>query len=487
MIFCTKCGAEIDGGDRFCTECGHVFSKEADFDEGRSIILETMFSKTQKIIAITIAVLLVLGVLTYKIGETLTSKDKVVSRFNQAIISRNPTQLAKYIVSSDPNVSIDSKSIDALVNYLNKIPAYSNEIVKSLNKQSKDISISSSLNGNALDVFINQTINGSKDLFKLKKQGKTWFFYDRYVLELKPVYIKVHSNTKDAQIFFGDDLLGTANKKDFIMEIGPYSPGIYKLKASLKGKYVNLEKSAEVDLVSDVDFSNENKRIKDLDLNLDGYEVSVDSNYKDAKLFSSGKDTGLTIKDANIFGPVSKDGSLIIFAKRDFPWGTVKSEEVKVSGQSSIYLKLNVVNGDVKNTLMETINIYNKSCVEASLARDSSKLKNVSEARKKILHDDIQVAVKSKRMFIGNLINTTFDLDSISIYQKDNKYYAEVSDLESYKVVWYNEGTSVPETNLNEPAWKYTLIYDEKSKKWLINSTVINKDFNPINTKDFTF
>lgn len=509
MKFCTKCGGQIEDGKQFCIKCGQSASKQAEpaqstssepssigkvnnqtanNPEAKLPTLNLKLSKPQKIMAIAVAVVLVLGVAFYKVGESLTSRDKIVSKLTQAIASNDSAQLSKYIVSSDPKLKIDAKSLDALLKYMDKVPSYGNEIIKSINNQSVKMEISPKLKGTSVDVFKNNEINNNlNDLFVLKKQGKTWFFYDKYVLDLKPVYIRVSTNYKDTQIFLGDTLVCTSTQNDFTKEIGPYTPGLYTMKATLKGQYINLEQTVEIDLVKDIDLSNPNQKVKDQQLFLDGYEVTVDSDYQDAKLFANGKDTGLLIQDAKAFGPVSKDGSVKLYAQKDFPWGTAKGKDVAVDGSSNIYLELNGLNDSLQVALMESINTYNKGWFDAFKSRDISKFTNVTEDKKNLLIADIQGLIDYKRMYTGTLSKTAFDLNSFSIYQSDNKYYAQLTNLETYNYAYFDEGVPIPTAILEEQAKVYTLIYDETSKKWLINDMYTNYNFNSENKKEFTF
>jgi len=428
-------------------------------------------------------------VITYNIGASLTSRDKIIVKFNEALIAKNSSKLAGYIVSSDVKQKIDIKAIDKLLEYIDKNPSYRNEIKKSLENQASDIGRATSLKGNTKILLgsINSKVNNSQDLFTLKKSGKTWIFFDKYVFELKPVYIDVQTDFKDTQIFLEDKLICTADKKDYEKEVGPYLPGLYKIKVILKGEYVNMEKIIDVDLVKVENSINKDQKLKSVKLSLDEYEVSIDSDFQDAKLFVNGKDTKLLVKDAKKFGPVSKDGSVKIYAQKEFPWGIIKSEEIKVGGSSSINLKLTGANDELKNTLMNTVNVYNKSWVEATQLRDASKLLNVAGKIKGTLIEDMQNAITGKDLYKVSLVKTIFDLDNFKVHQEGNKYYATLTEYQNLNYVKYKESDPIPETKLEKIARIYTLIYDETSKNWSINEGQSCPYSTLKNIKEFTF
>lgn len=513
MKFCTQCGAQVEEGKLFCTKCGQPLTSQgapaetspietntvtaapAEIKQVQNVQVSTpktniKFSNTQKIIAAAAAGALILLFIIFRIGASLNSRDKVVARFNEAIASKNTSKMAKHLVSSDPKLKIEAKNLDALLSYIDKNPSYRNEISKSIQRQATEMEVTSKLKGDAKDVLsAAKAVINTSDLFTLKKKGKTWLFFDKYVFEINPVYVRVTTNYKNTQIFLGDAEVCKADTENFTKEVGPYLPGLYTMKAVLKGDYVNLEKNQEVDLVRGINSGNENQKVKQVQLYLDGYEISVDCEYDDAKLFANGKDTGLVIKDAKNFGPVSKDGSVKLYAQKDFPWGTVKGEEIAVTGNRYISLKLSGVNEEVKNTLMETLNTYNKSWVEAVKARDASKLVNATEKKQKDMSDYIQRIISYKDMYTGSFSKVTYDLDSMRVYKDDNKYYVQLLDQETYVDAWYKEGGVAPQTNSHNVYWRYTLVYDEAGKKWLVDNAyeTYSYYFSPKNKKDFTF
>ncbi|MGH4052826.1 MAG: zinc ribbon domain-containing protein [Clostridium sp.] len=513
MKFCTKCGEKLEEGNKYCMKCGQSVLKQVEPSEISPTIEKSTLkpevtdevinkpsqslniklpklnlNKTQKKIAIAVAIGLVIIIGFYKVGESLNSRDKVVARFSRAIATNNSSKLASYIVSTDPKLKVDAKSMEALLKYIDKTPSYGNEIIKSINNQSVKMALSPILPAKSTEVLTGSERDiDPSSLFTLEKKGKTWLFYDKYVFDLKPVYINVYTNYKDTQIFLDDKLVCTANQDDFAKEIGPYTPGLYEMRATLKGEYISLEQTIQIDLIEELDLSDVSQTIKQQEIYLDGYEVAVDSEYEDAKLIANGKDTGILIKDAKNFGPVSKDSSVKLYAQKDFPWGTVKSGEVPVDGSSGIYLEINAVNESLKNSVMETVNTSCKEQVEAFKSRSITKVKSSSGNAMASIITSVEDMIDGKNMYTGGLTKSAFDLDSIKTYQMENKYYAQVSSLETYNSAYYYEGETIPSTVISETITNYTLIYDESSKKWTVDDMNAEYDFNDENKKEFTF
>ena len=282
-------------------------------------------------------------------------------------------------------------------------------------------------------------------------------------------------------------MIATADKDKYEKEVGPFNPGIYKIKALFKGKHVDLEKNEDIDLMIVKSLISTSKNINSVNLSMDAYQVSVSSDYEDAKLFVNGKDTGLLVKDAKDFGPVTKDGSIKMYLQKEFPWGVMKGEEVKIVGDKSMKLKLSGLNEELQTSMMEKINVFRKACLDAQTARDTSKITNVSVNRKKQLDQLLKLEIDAKLLYAANVIKISYDLDSMKVYQKDNKFYAEINTKESLNFAEYKEGEPVPKGKMIEAISKEILVYDEASKNWLLDQNALSILFDTQNVKEFNF
>jgi uncharacterized membrane protein YvbJ len=311
-------------------------------------------------------------------------------------------------------------------------------------------------------------------------------FYDKYVFELKPVYIKLSTNYKDTQLFVNDNLACTADKNNFTQEVGPYVPGMYKIKAKLNGKYADLEKSVDVDLVKVLASSKDDKKTYTTSVYLDGRQISVSCSYEDAKLFANGKDTGLTIQDAKNFGPLPLDGTVKLYAQKEFPWGTVKGEELAVKS-SYVSLKLSGLDDSSKSAVMDTLNSYNKNYINAFNTRDISKLTDLTDKQRIELKNNINNFIEFKEMFTGSFKKASYDLDSMNVFKQDGKYYVRAVAQMQLSSAVYSEGTPAPTLSSDTVVYSYTLLYDEVTKKWLVDSEYRGGYFSGNSTKEFTY
>lgn len=134
---------------------------------------------------------------------------------------------------------------------------------------------------------------------------------------------------KDVEFSLNSVEMGKSDKDNYSIELGPFMPGKYELLASYKGSYADLENTYNVDFIKR---DNGKRSIKALG---DVKNIRVTSEYAD--IFVNNKETGIKVKDAVSFGPISPDTSLYAVVTLDGK--RVKSEEVKFhEGASNVHL-----------------------------------------------------------------------------------------------------------------------------------------------------
>lgn len=317
MAYCENCGNKVNPGDRFCGECGAEITgntkdqKKNDLDyvkhsdsESANVVFKLNWDKRTKIIASVLAGIILLLFIGVEVGKNLTSKDKVIKEFNQAIVKDDSDKLAKLMVSSDPRLKIDKDTLKPFLDYIHKNPSWLSSFITNIKNQASDLD-NEDRSSNSLDALIGEDYSDSeyKDI-SLKKDGKIFFLFDRYVFEVKPYFINVSADLKESEIFINGKSVGYYNEENSFKQFGPYLPGLYEIKATYKGDYASLETSAAIACM-DVNASNGSGREEmDVNLNFDPIYLNVSCNYPTATVVINGKDTGISVERANGIGPV---------------------------------------------------------------------------------------------------------------------------------------------------------------------------------------
>src|SRR5699024_8232241 len=155
--------------------------------------------------------------------------------------------------------------------------------------------------------------------------------------------------------------LATADEEYFRDELGPLTPGIHVVKAVYDTGFFHLDTEKEVEL-SDAGVASI------VDLQLEGDNVSFDlltNNYDQLSsigLYINGKETDYDLTEDSRVGPLLVDGSMNASFEAEFPWGTMKTEDMVIDDS---LMSFNFgENKEFQDEIMEIIITFNEELLE---------------------------------------------------------------------------------------------------------------------------
>lgn len=343
MKFCWNCGHKNDDGFAFCEECGvdllegtemtteesaepvistnaiqHQTPPLVSVEQQQQVPPKQPMSKKKKVGIILGLGVIAIGVGGYYLGDYYYSYENQLTRLKEVIETKDPKQWAEVMVSSDPNYKVSPDSLKKLTDYYKEDDnkeAFSN-LIKDLdkNRPDKDLSVTS--------------------------DGKQLFLYDKYAIEVKPVYMSVSKTPKDVLIEV--DGKKEEGKKETI-KVGPLTPGIYDVKGTLK----DVSTNTKVDLVRHGNEEFEDS--KDVEIDLHKVAFKVTSNVEGADVLVDDKKVA-TIKNgtAEVKDLVWHQGMSVKLTK------TIGKEVLETEGytiESSEYLEENYESDDYYSEL----------------------------------------------------------------------------------------------------------------------------------------
>ncbi len=249
MIFCKECGTKLKEGALFCPNCGQKVAGPATVSSSKEVSSATevtptpaptqtpqvKLSKKQKVVFGIIGCMILLLFGSYKLGESLTDKNRLVHQFSEALIEGDVDKLVSLISVEDRRLVVDENSVNSLLAYIERNPSFYNEIKRSLEYQS-----------NYLDEY--EEYNGS-DLFTLKKTGKTLGLFDSYSIYVLPFYVTLETNYENTSISINGEVITVTDEEFVVFEHGPILPGLYKIGATHQADFATLEVTQEVELI----------------------------------------------------------------------------------------------------------------------------------------------------------------------------------------------------------------------------------------------
>lgn len=346
----------------------------------------------KKWIVLLVAFLCIFLGLGFLVGKSQYSKSYVISKLETSLKNNNEELLCK-IVKINGN-KVDKKTLNPLMKYYIE------------DKSKVDLTINSLKNNNESNDF--------KLICKNKIFGK------RYYLEIKTYNLEVNSNYKEGKF-------SISNNYENILSGGKFNkliPGIYNIKGVLESDYGNIKsKAKEITIMSD----------KSVDIKFNAVNVTVSSIYDDAEIYIDNKDTNIEIKDNKKFGPFPTDGSISIFIKRKFPWGTICSNEVKVKDIPNISLDINMKNDELTSEVNDSIDEFYKSVFQSLNKNDEELIVNATdEAKESIFNTLSQSYIILKNKYTVD--DLSIDEDKSEFSYKDGVYSANIVVCLKYNV-----------------------------------------------------
>lgn len=490
MKYCKECGAELKEGAQFCKECGTPVGENKETNntleeptskqpqeqattrhtyeapnQEMTRATKTPMSKKRKMSLIATGVALIILFSGYKIGETLTSKDRLIDKFQTALSNKDAKTVASLLSSDDKNLKINEKSVQGLMKYFDKNPDIAANAMKDLKTESNLYDQRSDLDV-PKEAAANNLLN--QEMISLEKIGKI-LFYDKYTININSVYVTLSTNYKNTELSIDGKNLGKADSADFQKTYGPFVPGIHDAQADLKTNFVDLKTHQEAELIN-------SNRTSSIDLSLDGQDVSVDAGQNgntnlDAKLFINGKDVGVNPFKKATFGPVLTDGSMNLSLEASMPWGKIKTSEVPIKDTN---IQVNLVDDATKKAIMDQIMKFMNEEMQAFTSDNTSKMttatangkidvKNIadSDASNRFFYSqNYEGALESMKFQMDNGFSTQYDSSTSTWYMNED---AEGTINEAY----FNQGQT-PALQENTKDYTFTLVYDTSAKKWLV-------------------
>jgi uncharacterized membrane protein YvbJ len=235
MKYCKECGKQMKPGAQFCTSCGtSVSGSAAPQRQQQNTSPKKKMSKKNKIILASVVALVVILFAGYKTGEAMTSKDKVIDKFETTLADKNSQELAKILSTDDKELKINEDSVKGLITYYEKNPEELDYLITDMRNQTEE------------------SVDYSTGPVHLSKDGKKFLLYDNYEINVQPYYITLSTDYKDTVLKVDETEVGEADSDDFEKTFGPFLPGSHVITADLKHGMVELAAKENLDLYSEV-------------------------------------------------------------------------------------------------------------------------------------------------------------------------------------------------------------------------------------------
>ena len=349
----------------------NFFSFIKDIKNIKEIGIKAIWERNKSKILIMFISILVIVI--FLISNLSLSKEEILRKFESYLINGNSSMLSHYVKVENEKVS--SKELQPLIDVYDKDEIRIRKIVNELRKSGKS--------GNF-------TVENRKGFLK-----------EKYYIDINTVNVNFITNINGVDIEFSNKRFNLIDKAEFDV-----IPGTYTVLYSYNTEYGYISDSKILNLMED----------ETVEIAIDGNYITLYSNFDDAKVFINDIDTELEVNDIKNYGPFPKDKDIKIYLEREFPWGTIRSEELLISNEQYIKLDINMVNDELNNIIDEVVNKFYLSSFEALNSKDKSLISGATEEVKEMVYSYIN----EKTFLLSNNYEIT-DLN-VEIEKSDFKY-----------------------------------------------------------------
>ena len=271
---------------------------------------------------------------------------------------------------------------------------------------------------------------------------------ENYYLNLSTISINITSDIKEAIIYINGR---EVNKEELVSLI----PGTYEVAYKLKTDYGDVEETKEMDILSS----------GDVKIEVAAEYITLYSNFSDAKVYINEKDTKKTVSEIKKYGPIPNNKDITIYIAKDFPWGVIKSPEIKVQEDNILEIDINMANDELLATIENTLREFYNSLFDALNNKDSALIENVEENSREEVFNSIY---EKPKVFANNYTISDLELKiANSEFKYENeKYVANILVDMDYSVA----KKILPFIKeQKEERFLLSLIYNEE--KWLVESS----------------
>ena len=271
---------------------------------------------------------------------------------------------------------------------------------------------------------------------------------ENYYLNLSTISINITSDIKEAIIYINGR---EVNKEELVSLI----PGTYEVAYKLKTDYGDVEETKEMDILSS----------GDVKIEVAAEYITLYSNFSDAKVYINEKDTKKTVSEIKKYGPIPNNKDITIYIAKDFPWGVIKSPEIKVQEDNILKIDINMANDELLATIENTLREFYNSLFDALNNKDSALIENVEENSREEVFNSIY---EKPKVFANNYTISDLELKiANSEFKYENeKYVANILVDMDYSVA----KKILPFIKeQKEERFLISLIYNEE--KWLVESS----------------
>ncbi|MDC2863686.1 hypothetical protein [Bacillus sp. BP-3] len=301
--------------------------------------------------------------------------------------------------------------------------------------------------------------------YTIVKEGKSWLFFDNYVVRPAKVKINLKNIDKDVALSLnGEKIKPSVFDKAFL-------PGNYELIGVKKYKWTTVTDKTTIHVGGD-------DQVKDVSLNLKGNELDLSKEFIGSEIMFKGKPTGIKVGDeeSKKFGPINEKDEKEIQLKANFPWvkdGISKINDKPKTSLWTLEKYMFKVDEDKVNQFFHT---FLKEYGDASIKQSIEPFTTITEKYKNKQAESFASAARNTLFepWKGTLVKSYLNKEVVKIVSNEKGY--PILKMEGVAKYHLSAGKYSPEKDQLSNV-QITALYDTDQKAWKMNEVHIDLTF----------
>lgn len=412
------------------------------------------------IIAGGLGFLAVIGIIIVVAGVILWNSipkiENPIEALETALKEEDAAKLVDILEPADRKMKMDEHAMQAFIRYFNEAETDKKEMIDHLRNQEDE-----------------EELGIHEDYFVHLAKNNGGIFSSKHKLVVSPVYFRFQLYYPNAVVKWNNETVYESAGEDGpdSGRVGPFVPGKYTFVAEYDSPIQTFTAESEVDTPLTTSGEQEAIEFEFNDMkavNFYQHKARLD----EYKLFIEGKDTGEILTPENhtiLFDEASSN--LKAYLEGEFPWGTLKSEEIELADGSNHDRPSFIVEETMQKEIAEVIIAFNENRPEfiATMDKDKIAAYTTNRAANHLL-EQVEEYQEDSKQYRGKFIELEYFPETMAIEKTiDGQFGVLVVARELVE-----EGLSKEKQPKMEKKHKlimYQLNYKENSGKWLIVGT----------------
>ncbi|PFN09243.1 MULTISPECIES: hypothetical protein [Bacillus cereus group] len=302
--------------------------------------------------------------------------------------------------------------------------------------------------------------------YTIVKEGKSWLFFDNYVVRPAKAKINLKNIDKDVALSLNGKKI---TPSDFDK---PFLPGNYELVGVKKYKWTTVTDKTTIHVGG-------NDPVENVSLSLKGNELDLSKEFIGSEIMFKGQATGIKVGDeeSKKFGPINKKDEKEIQLKANFPWAKDGISKINDDQKTSLLKKegkyIFKVDEDKAN---QFFHLFLKEYGDASIKQSIEPFTTITEKYKNSKAESFASAARDTiiKPWKGTLVKSYLNKEVVKIVSNEKGY--PILEMEGHAKYHIPAGEYSPEKDQFRNV-QIKALYDTDQKAWKINEASVDSSF----------